>query len=619
MNVDIRGEESVRFNLNEQCLASIKHIGDSSPQGCCCIVAVCGPVGLGKSTFLNALITAWLPISRRHSSTMFEAGNHRSNVTMGVVMFDGYLVLDNSDDPSLPSIKVILLDMQGSGLDTSGISAEISRYFVTTAVIATVMLIFTESLGLQQSDIKTCAKTLFHLSNIKKELEFEAGLASPAEPCFIIRLNCASLLHCNPSTSEGPPLLINKRPRDIMGFGANATAYVRTMLSSGLTDDGFNDDRKRICEMYRNEIHGIIYPLYEGHASYLDKCVASGVQNAQRLLLPSSETSALDEIRRGKVERFVQNMNEYCIDPIHKLLFQALRRKKVAGIIPDAPHLVGSAHVALLRKLQVTLEGQWDEQDIVSNIIELQLDCLLNEALSNLENKAIQILESLLTLAYETQNQQTADIESSYNMSDEQAMRARASLFSQLTTNLKHLWNEKAEIAKEKVNPLSLGVLQRNMINVTDHIVIGKIKNRFEADSRCVLQNIEEHLLKAIRDVLEESSALLEQSVVGDKQQEEILTATRNEIDEQTRLIKQELDRQEQEWRSTIEKASAESRKASMKSGSIWKTVVSMIASVAVSVFLPPALPLLSTGIVSGFGRAALTGVVSALTSTAIR
>ena len=54
-------------------------------------------------------------------------------------------------------------------------------------------------------------------------------------------------------------------------------------------------------------------------------------------------------------------MNEYCIDPILKLLFQALHRKKVAGLIPEESHLVGSTHVALLWKLQVTLEGRWDE------------------------------------------------------------------------------------------------------------------------------------------------------------------------------------------------------------------------------------------------------------------
>ena len=50
---------------------------------------------------------------------------------------------------------------------------------------------------------------------------------------------------------------------------------------------------------YIDEIHGIIYPLYEDHTSYLNKCVASGVQN----------TAALDESHKMKVDRFVQNMN----------------------------------------------------------------------------------------------------------------------------------------------------------------------------------------------------------------------------------------------------------------------------------------------------------------------
>ena len=94
--------------------------------------------------------------------------------------------------------------------------------------------------------------------------------------------------------------------------------------------------------------------------------------------------------------------------------------------------------------------------------------------------------------------------------------------------------NDKAVIAKEEVNQLlSPSVVQRNMINVTDSTLLDKIKNHFEDDSRCVLWNMEEHLLKTIKDVLEESSALLEQSAVGDKQQEEILTATRNETEEQ--------------------------------------------------------------------------------------
>ena len=94
--------------------------------------------------------------------------------------------------------------------------------------------------------------------------------------------------------------------------------------------------------------------------------------------------------------------------------------------------------------------------------------------------------------------------------------------------------NDKVVIAKEEVNPsLSPSILQRKMINVTDSTLLDKIKNHFEDNSRCVLRNMEEHLLKTIKDILEESSALLEQSAVGDKQQEEILTATRNEIEEQ--------------------------------------------------------------------------------------
>ena len=77
--------------------------------------------------------------------------------------------------------------------------------------------------------------------------------------------------------------------------------------------------------------------------------------------------------------------------------------------------------------------------------------------------------------------------------------------------------NDKVVIAKEEVNPLlSPSILQRNMINVTDSPLLDKIKNHFEDNSRCVLRNMEEHLLKTIKDVLEESSALLEQSAVGD-------------------------------------------------------------------------------------------------------
>ena len=94
--------------------------------------------------------------------------------------------------------------------------------------------------------------------------------------------------------------------------------------------------------------------------------------------------------------------------------------------------------------------------------------------------------------------------------------------------------NDKVVIAEEEVNPsLSPSILQRKMINVTDSTLLDKIKNHFEDNSRCVLRNMEEHLLKTIKDILEESSALLEQSAVGDKQQEEILTATRNETEEQ--------------------------------------------------------------------------------------
>ena len=57
--------------------------------------------------------------------------------------------------------------------------------------------------------------------------------------------------------------------------------------------------------------------------------------------------------------------------------------------------------------------------------------------------------------------------------------------------------NDKAVIAKEEVNQLlSPSVLQRKMINVTDSTLLdNKIKNHFEDDSRCVLRNMEEHLL----------------------------------------------------------------------------------------------------------------------------
>jgi hypothetical protein len=38
------------------------------------------------------------------------------------------------------------------------------------------------------------------------------------------------------------------------------------------------------------------------------------------------------------------------------------------------------------------------------------------------------------------------------------------------------------------------------IIMTTDSTLLGKIKNRFAADSRCMLEIIEEHLLKAIKD-----------------------------------------------------------------------------------------------------------------------
>ena len=146
------------------------------------------------------------------------------------------------------------------------------------------------------------------------------------------------------------------------------------------------------------------------------------------------------------------------------------------------------------------------------------------------------------------------------------------------------------------------------MINMTtDSTLLDKIKNRFEADSRCMLEIIKEHLLKDIKDdVLEQASALLEQSDVGDKQQEVILRATKNEIEEQTRQIQQELDRRvdqidptrirpicNREYINRVSQSFQEEEWFNLEYGS-----VSMIASVTVSVFLPPALPLLSTGIV---------------------
>lgn len=65
--------------------------------------------------------------------------------------------------------------------------------------------------------------------------------------------------------------------------------------------------------------------------------------------------------------------------------------------------------------------------------------------------------------------------------------------------------NDKVVIAKEEeVNPVFPSILQWNMINMTtDSTLLGKIKNRFAADSRCMLEIIKEHLLKAIKDVLE--------------------------------------------------------------------------------------------------------------------
>ena len=64
--------------------------------------------------------------------------------------------------------------------------------------------------------------------------------------------------------------------------------------------------------------------------------------------------------------------------------------------------------------------------------------------------------------------------------------------------------NDKVVIAKEEVvDPVSPSILQWNMIDMTDSTLLGKIKNRFEADSRCMLEIIKEHLLKAIKDVLE--------------------------------------------------------------------------------------------------------------------
>ena len=147
------------------------------------------------------------------------------------------------------------------------------------------------------------ATMLFHWSNIKKELEVKAGLISST------LLSTTSLLHCNPNNSKGPTLLINKYPTNIMGFWANATAYVHTqcyLLLSLMVD----------LMMIEDVFAKYIYRWNSWYTKAMDKCVASGVQSTQ-LLLPSSVTAALDESHRMKVDRFVQNMNEWILYRSH--------------------------------------------------------------------------------------------------------------------------------------------------------------------------------------------------------------------------------------------------------------------------------------------------------------
>jgi energy-coupling factor transporter ATP-binding protein EcfA2 len=181
------------FVLNEYALTCISNIGDGPHHTC--VVAVSGPNGSGKTTFVNALVRSLLPNCQ--TFVPFVANADHDSVTDGIDIFDGLLQIRDPNNPE-SVLNIIVLDMQGSGIDVNGVLAEITRLNILASIVSTVVLHFTRGSSIQHSDIQGWAKGLFLLKSVKTALNTKVAAPTQlAEPVIVVRTLAVNLANAD--------------------------------------------------------------------------------------------------------------------------------------------------------------------------------------------------------------------------------------------------------------------------------------------------------------------------------------------------------------------------------------------------------------------------------------
>jgi hypothetical protein len=577
--------------LNEQATRAIIGIGDRDDSiRHTVIIAVSGPAGCGKSTFQNNIIRCLLPDGQEFIG--FEAGDMRDSVTEGIDMFDGALFLRDPEDPN-KSLNVILLDMQGSGIEVTGVLAEITRLNIFVSTISTVVLHFTRSNSIQQTDVRGWARDLYLLNAINAALE-ERGVVTTqqAEPIVVVRARAVNL----PSPESTPdlsqrvegPLCVNT-PSGPVNFGTDATGYVCKMLFDG-AEDGLESDRNRIITAFGEEFSGLLFPITANPArdlSVLGRCFVDPVTQTVQVPAPADAPT--------EARNFVARFSHYALAPLFRTVWAAHRRRLAAtGGDESRPRPGwGTAVVAVLRQLLPQLTGDWAEHVMVNSLVdvvlEAQLNTLADEALGRLSQTLLRILEALMAGGYRAQREQAeraADVmDDGEGPSNTQRLRDCAARLTAAAQELVAVWQRQSTAAMaEAADPFTSAAIGEGMRGAVPQPTLQRVRARYTEDARVLVLETTAELMRCTDEALRQASERLATSSASDAECAAQLEQTRREVEERTRQVQAEVAALEQRMRQAIQTASEASRSAAKKSrGGLLKTVaaVAVVAVVA--------------------------------------
>jgi hypothetical protein len=569
--------------LNPEALEAILSIGNGDIHTI--LLAVSGGAGCGKSTFQNQIVRCLLPSGQ--AFVPFEAGNQRDSVTEGIDLFDAPLLLHDPDDPT-KSIKVILFDMQGSGIDVTGLLAEFTRLLICVSTTSTIVLHFTRSNSIQQSDVRGWAKDLYLLKKINEDLIARgADAAQQAESIIVVRSRSINLPA--PETTpvltqhENGPLCVNT-PEGVENFGTDATGYVKKMLMEE-TGDGLESDKASIVTAFKGQLFGLLFPITANCARDLTVLERSFWNPVTKTLDAPADAppQALD---------FVKRFHHYALAPLFRMVYAAHRRRlQATGGDENRPSPQwGASVVTVLNQLMPLLSGDWEEHVLVNGLVDVvlksQLTTLSNERLGHLSQEFSRILEALLAGAYRTKREREA-LNSAAAVNGEtqdcaQRLRESAARLTVAAQELIADWQgQSAAAMATAANPFTVEALGEGLFGAIPPAMLQSALAQYTEDARVLMLEITAELMRSTDEALREASERFGTASAEDQACAAKLEQVRREVEESTRRVKAEMAAREEKMRSDIRAAAAASQQAA-KGGGFFGGLVAVVVAAAV-------------------------------------